>query len=126
MEMVTMEIIINGNTVSGTAQELAQLIALVDTATESAVKEADKVAKPKPKREPKPKAVMTKSEHAMCSRAIAALANLDYECKARKQGSWLWIYPTGGQGRSEGFKTAKLAKGWKHSPKRGAFYRKMD
>ena len=118
-----MEIIINGNTVRGNAQDIAQLIALVDTATESAVKEADKVAKPKPKRE---KPVMTKSEQAMCSRAMAALAKLGYECKARKQGSWLWIYPTDGQGRSEGFKTAKLAKGWKHSPKRGAFYRKMD
>ena len=118
-----MEIIINGNTVNGTAQELAQLIALVDTATESAVKEADKVAKPKPKRE---KPVMTKSEQAMTARAIAALAKLGYECKARKQGTWLWIYPTDGQGRSDGFKTAKLARGWTHSPKRGAFYRVID
>lgn len=115
-----MEIIINGNTVKGTAQELAQLIALVDTATESAVGNVEKVAKPKPK------AVMTKSEQAMCSRAIAALAKLGYECKARKQGSWLWIYPTDGQGRSDGFKTAKLARGWTHSPKRGAFYRVID
>lgn len=118
-----MEIIINGNTVNGTAQELAQLIALVDTATESAVGDVEKVAKPKPKRE---KPVMTKSEQAMTARAITALAKAGYECKARKQGSWLWVYPTNGQGRSEGFKTAKLAKGWKHSPKRGAFYRVMD
>ena len=118
-----MEIIINGNTVSGTAQELAQLIALVDTATESAVKEADKVAKPKPKRE---KPAMTKSEAAMANRAIAALGKLGFECKSRKQGTWLWVYPTNGKGRSEGFRAAKLAKGWKHSPKRGAFYRVMD
>lgn len=115
-----MEIIINGNTVNGTAQELAQLIALVDTATEAAAGDVEKVAKPKPK------AVMTKSEQAMCSRAIAALAKLGYECKARKQGTWLWVYPTNGKGRSEGFRAAKLAKGWTHSPKRGAFYRKMD
>jgi len=113
-----MEIIINGNAVSGTASELAALLAVMETATESALA--------KPKREPKPKAVMTKSEQAMCSRAIAALAKRGYECKARKQGSWLWIYPTDGQGRSEGFKTAKLAKGWTHSPKRGAFYRVID
>ena len=79
-----MEIIINGNTVSGTAQELAQLIALVDTATEAATA--------KPKREPKPKAVMTKSEQAMANRAIQALAKLGYECKARKQGTWLWVF----------------------------------
>ena len=77
-----MEIIINGNKVSGTAQELAQLIALVDTATEA--------ANAKPKREPKPKAVMTKSEQAMANRAIQALAKLGFECKARKQGTWLW------------------------------------
>ena len=111
-----MEIIINGNTVSGTASELAALLAVMETATESALA----------KREPKPKAVMTKSEQAMANRAIQALAKLGYECKARKQGTWLWVYPTDGQGRSEGFKTAKLAKGWTHSPKRGAFYRKMD
>ena len=118
-----MEIIINGNTVNGTAQELAQLIALVDTATESAVGNVEKVAKPRKAKREKP--VMTKSEQAMAARAIAALGKAGYECKARKQGSWLWVYPTDGQGRSEGFKAAKLAKGWKHSPKRGAFYRVM-
>lgn len=117
-----MEIIINGNTVNGTASELAKLLAVMDTATEAAnaKPEADKP------RAPKPKAVMTKSEAAMANRAIAALGKLGFECKARKQGTWLWVYPTDGQGRTEGFKTAKLAKGWAHSPKRGAFYRKMD
>ena len=113
-----MEIIINGNTVSGTASELAALLAVMETATESALA--------KPKREPKPKAVMTKSEQAMANRAIQALAKLGYECKARKQGTWLWVYPTDGKGRTEEFRAAKLAKGWTHSPKRGAFYRKMD
>lgn len=116
-----MEIIINGNTVNGTAQELAQLIALVDTATESAVGDVEKVAKPK-----REKPVMSKSEAAMANRAIAALGKLGFECKSRKQGTWLWVYPTNGKGRSEGFRAAKLAKGWKHSPKRGAFYRVMD
>lgn len=116
-----MEIIINGNTVSGTASELAALLAVMDTATEAAN------AKPKaPRREPKPKAVMTKSEAAMVNRAMAALAKLGFECRARKQGTWLWVYPTDGRGRTDEFKTAKLAKGWAHSPKRGAFYRKMD
>lgn len=115
-----MEIIINGNTVNGTASELAKLLAVMDTATEAANAKS-KAGKP---RTPKP--VMTKSEAAMANRAIAALAKLGFECKARKQGTWLWVYPTDGQGRSEGFKTAKLAKGWSHSPKRGAFYRKMD
>ena len=43
-----MEIIINGNTVSGTASELAKLLAVMDTATEAAN------ANPKAKREPKP------------------------------------------------------------------------
>ncbi len=114
-----MEIIINGNTVEGTASELAKLLAVMDTATESAN------ATPKPKA-PKPKAVMTKSEAAMANRAIAALAKLGFECKARKQGTWLWVYPTDGKGRTEEFRAAKLAKGWAHSPKRGAFYRKMD
>ena len=66
-----MEIIINGNTVTGNAQDIARLIALVDTATESAVREADKVAKPKPKRE---KPVMTKSEQAMANRGFGAVA----------------------------------------------------
>lgn len=113
-----MDIIINGNKVSGTASELAALLAVMETATESALA--------KPKREPKPKAVMTKSEQAMANRAIQALAKLGYECKARKQGTWLWVYPTDGKGRTEEFRAAKLAKGWTHSPKRGAFYRKMD
>ena len=36
MEAVTMEIIINGNTVNGTASELAKLLAVMDTATEAA------------------------------------------------------------------------------------------
>lgn len=112
-----MEIIINGNTVNGTASELAKLLAVMDTATEAAN------ATPKA---PKPKPVMTKSEAAIANRAIAALAKLGFECKARKQGTWLWVYPTDGKGRTEEFKTAKLAKGWAHSPKRGAFYRKMD
>lgn len=113
-----MEIIINGNTVNGTASELAKLLAVMDTATE--------VANDKPKREPKPKAVMTKSEQAMANRAVTALGKLGFECKARKQGTWLWVYPTDGKGRTEEFRAAKLAKGWAHSPKRGAFYRKMD
>lgn len=118
-----MEIIINGNTVNGTASELAKLLAVMDTATEvaNARPKADK-----PKREPKPKAVMSKSEAAMANRAIQALAKLGFECKARKQGTWLWVYPTDGKGRTEEFRAAKLAKGWTHSPKRGAFYRKMD
>lgn len=114
-----MEIIINGNTVNGTASELAKLLAVMDTATEAAN------ATPKPKA-PKPKAVMTKSEAAMANRAVAALAKLGFECKSRKQGTWLWVYPTDGKGRTEEFRAAKLAKGWQHSPKRGAFYRVMD
>lgn len=113
-----MEIIINGNTVEGTASELAKLLAVMDTATEA--------ANAKPKREPKPKAVMTKSEAAMANRAMAALAKLGFECKSRKQGTWLWVYPTDGKGRTDEFRAAKLAKGWQHSLKRGAFYRKMD
>ena len=79
-----MEIIINGNKVSGTASELAALLAVMETATETALEA------PKAKREPKPKAVMSKSEQAMANRAIQALAKLGYECKARKQGTWLW------------------------------------
>lgn len=117
-----MEIVINGNTVEGTASELAKLLAVMDAATETALE----APKPKPKREPKPKPVMSKSEQAMANRAIAALAKLGFECRARKQGTWLWVYPTDGRGRTEEFRAAKLAKGWAHSPKRGAFYRVMD
>lgn len=115
-----MEIIINGNKVEGTASELAKLLAVMDTATEVAND------KPKAPKAPKPKAVMTKSEQAMANRAVTALGKLGFECKARKQGTWLWVYPTDGKGRTEEFRAAKLAKGWAHSPKRGAFYRKMD
>lgn len=118
--MVIMEITINGNTVSGTAGELAAILAVMDTATETAIEA------PKQKREPKPKPVMSKPEQAMANRAIASLAKLGFDCKARKQGTWLWVYPTDGKGRTEEFRAAKLAKGWTHSPKRGAFYRKMD
>lgn len=120
-----MEIIINGNTVNGTASELAKLLAVMDAATEAALEAPKAKREPKPKA-PKPKAVMTKSEAAMANRAIAALAKLGFECKARKQGTWLWVYPTDGKGRTEEFRAAKLAKGWQHSPKRGAFYRVMD
>lgn len=87
-------------------------------------------AEPKTKAEPKPKAkprhdpiLDTKRVERMTEKAIGRLSKEGFECKSRKQGSWVWVYPTDGRGRTEEFKAAKLAKGWKHSMKRGAYYR---
>lgn len=122
---------INGNEVTGTARDLAELLALVDMAgdnatarpakTKAAKTKATKAAKPK-----REKPVMTASETRVADNAIARLKAAGFECKARKQGTWLWVYPTDGQGRTEEFKAVSLPKGWKHSMKRGAFRRVMS
>ena len=87
---------------------------------------APKAPKAKTAKAPKPKhdpVLDTKRVERMTRTACDKVAAAGYEPKTRKQGTWMWLYPSNSEGRSEQFKAIKLAKGWKHSPKRGAFYR---
>ena len=62
----------------------------------------------------------------MVKTATDKFAAAHIEVTTRKQGKWVWVYPCGksaSTGRSAEFKAVKLAKGWKYSPKRAAFYR---
>ena len=127
---------INGLTVNLTIEELAQLLNIANGAT------IEKLASKKPKATPKAAKPATKAETKQAERRAKHDAILDtkrvdrmvktaqdkmaaqgFTTKASKQGFWVWIYPTDGKGRTPEFKAAKLAKGWKYSPKRGAWYR---
>ena len=59
----------------------------------------------------------------MVDTAVKSAHKQGFDCKTSKQGKWVWLYPVDGRGRTPEFKSVKLAKGWKYSPKRGAFYR---
>lgn len=126
--MATMKLT-NGATVELTFEELAQLF---NTAASVAVpaKETKKAAKPE---KAETKAEKLRREHdaildskrveRMASTAAQKIAAAGFDCKISKQGGWIWLYPTNGAGRTPEFKAVKLPKGWKHSMKRGAFYR---
>jgi len=65
----------------------------------------------------------SKRVERMTRTAQDKLAKAGFDTKSSKQGAWVWVYPLNGQGRTEEFKSVKLPQGWKHSMKRGAFYR---
>lgn len=65
----------------------------------------------------------SKRVERMASTAVKAMESAGYPVKPSKRGAWVWLYSQDGKGREEGFKAAKLAKGWTYSPKRGAWYR---
>lgn len=126
-------------TASSTATEVKPKPAKREAKTEAKPKREAKAAKPKaeakteakPEAKPKPKAAKRGHDAVLDSKRVARMTGTaieraksqGFECKARKQGAWMWIYPTNGTGRTPEFKALKLAKGWKYSPKRGAFYR---
>lgn len=127
----------DGREIQGNANEIAELLKLMETAQaetpaakpRKAAKPAKaKVGTPKPKRQKREHAAVldTKRVENMTARAIAAAAKAGFQVKASKQREWVWLYPcekSSGQGRTEEFKALKLAKGWNYSPKRGAWYR---
>lgn len=114
------------------AKELASLaIATIDHKTRKTTPQA---AKPETKAQAKARETRTKYDaildtkriERMTRTATEKLASAEFEVRTMKQGSWVWVYPCGksnGKGRTPEFKAVKLAKGWKYSPKRGAFYR---
>ena len=123
---------INGQTVSG---DIATVTALLNGMVHQESKAAkaekrDAAAKREAKRE---KVDAVKSKHdaildskrvqRMTKTALDKLQAAGFGCKARKQGKWMWVYPTDSRGRAPEFKAVKLPKGWKHSMKRGAYYR---
>ena len=145
----TVTVTINNPTITG---DLATIAALLNLQVESADK-APKAKAPKAPKENKPEAAKrakveakmetrakksarveaAKSKHdaildtkrvdRMVKTAIDKFTAANIEVKSSKQGKWVWIYPMHGEGRTDEFKAVKLAKGWKHSMKRGAFFR---
>ncbi len=126
---------INNQTVTA---DLTTIAALLNMAVETAMPEAPKAPKPEAKNQDKPakKAHETRSKHdaildskrvdRMVKTAVERAASQGFEVKPSKQGKWVWLYPCGksaGCGRSPEFKEMKLAKGWKHSMKRAAYFR---
>lgn len=121
---------VNGIVFEGLTIEQAQALANMATDASAANIKANK-AKAQAKKNARVEQVKTKHDaildtkriDRMVATAVNSAAKQGFTCKASKQGKWVWLYPTNGQGRTPEFKTMKLAKGWKYSPKRGAFYR---
>lgn len=126
---------INGVEVIGDIATIASLLSLAAETPSTPKKSATK-APVAPKGEiskPREKSAQNRAKHdqildskrvdRMVQTAIDRAKSQGFECKSSKQGKWVWLYPVDGRGRTPEFKSIKLAKGWKHSPKRGAFYR---
>lgn len=127
----TVTVTINNQTVTA---DMATIAALLNMAVETSMTSD---AKPEPKQaksdKPAKKAHDIRSKHdavldskrveRMAKTAVQSALKQGFEVKTSKQGKWIWLYPLNGQGRTPEFKGMKLAKGWKYSPKRGAFYR---
>jgi len=87
---------------------------------------AKKTAKADEKRAKHDAILDSKRVERMTKTAVDKLVSAGFEVKTSKQGKWVWVYPCGkssGKGRTPEFKGVKLAKGWNHSMKRGAFFR---
>ena len=120
-----------------TAEQLAAIVsAAVVAALGNVDGEAKQEAEPKAETKAEAKQAERRAKHdaildskrveRMTKTAQDKLAAQGFETKASKQGAWVWVYPcakSSGKGRAPEFKAAKLAKGWKYSPKRAAFYR---
>ena len=124
----------NGATVTLTFEELAQLFNTAATVSQPAKKTkkaTPKAAQPASKAETKAEKLRREHDAILDSKRVERMANTaaqkiaaaGFDCKISKQGVWIWLYPTNGAGRTPEFKAVKLPKGWKHSMKRGAFYR---
>ena len=124
--------IINGQTVCADIATIASLLNMTMYQEKQEAKQAkqakaekheEKRAKVEEKRAKHDAILDSKRVDRMTKTATGKLEKLGFQCKTMKQGKWICIYPTNGEGRKPEFKAAKLAKGWKHSMKRGAFYR---
>lgn len=143
-----LSIIINGQTVEGSAQEIAELLKLVDSGAENSAAPAKSgkhaksarqaIEQPKAKNEPKQLDIKPKFER-MAERAIANAHDahgieLKLEVSERynkgKDDSfnWLWLRCTDGKlNRDNGKDVAKsMPKGWIYSPRRNAIRRDVN
>ena len=135
MTTTTVTVTINNQTITADMQTIA---ALLNIAAETSLEpkqtragkaeakmqaRAKRTAKVEAERAKHDALLDSKRVERMTQTAITGAAKQGFECKSRKQGKWMWLYPTNSTGRTPEFKAMKLAKGWKYSPKRGAFYR---
>ena len=126
---------INNQTITA---DMATIAALLNMAAETSMMQPQKAKHAKQAKSDKPaaKAHKTRSKHdaildskrvaRMVQTAVKRAESQGFEVKPSKQGKWIWLYPCGksaGCGRTPEFKQMKLAKGWNHSIKRGAFFR---
>lgn len=113
------------------AQALANVSTNASVDTVKAEQAKAKAEQAKAKKAAKVEQVKTKHDAILDTKRVERMVKTatdkakaqGFELKPSKQGKWVWLYPNGGQGRTPEFKALKLAKGWKYSPKRGAFYR---
>lgn len=125
-------------TINGTEviSDMATIAALLNLAAQAeATPDTPKKTAPKNEKTSKPreKCAQIRAKHdaildskrveRMAQTAVDRAKKQGFTVKTRKQGKWIWLYPVNGEGRTPEFKSLKLAKGWKYSPKRGAFYR---
>lgn len=136
---------LNGIEVNGTATEIAELLKLQETATPNATPKAkapkakaDTAKAKKAKAEKNAKKAKAEKAKAprydaelLDSKRVERMVNTAVErfnadklgISVFKQGTWVWLYSNDKHGRTDAYKSVSLPKGWKYSPKRGAFYR---
>lgn len=128
---------VNGVVFEGLTIEQAQALASMAQATKPrATKRAELEANMTARAKKSARVEANKTKHdaildekrvtRMVKTATDRLTAAGFETRTMKQGKWVWVYPAGkssGKGRTDEFKAVKLAKGWRHSMKRGAFYR---